>query len=381
MRASLSNVAMMAGLVIVAGVGGALVHAGLPHDRTDAATRRAFASQQALARTLATQHTVQDAYGMTSSVAAYLTSLGAFGAAPPASLGRYTIAAQSLRTQTRDARVDVLASLGPVLAARASDLRSAGALDPAMARAMAPIPTTTLDALRRGPAPVDPQPYADALTELERSVDAATQDTAGAGQLLAATHLEPPAALDPLATAAGAACLAVVTILAALVLRSARRNRSLADRVATDPLTGAGNRRRLEDDLRAEPHVAVLMLDLDHFKALNDAAGHAAGDEALRRVAAAVGACLRRQDVLYRYGGEEFCILLRDTTAADAATVAERIRAVIEAVPVPGEEALPGGRLTASIGVAAQRDPRAGMEMADALLYVAKTDGRNRVRS
>jgi diguanylate cyclase (GGDEF)-like protein len=221
-----------------------------------------------------------------------------------------------------------------------------------------------------------------ALAELERSVTQGTEDSASAGRLLGQARLEPRAPLQPLPFVAGIACLVLVAFLAALVLRSARRDRSLAERAGTDPLTGAANRRRLEEDLeRREAHVAVLMIDLDHFKSLNDGAGHAAGDEALRRVATAVGACLRRQDVLYRYGGEEFCVLLRDTTAEDAAVVAERIRAVVEAVPVPGEEALPGGRLTASIGVAAQPDARAGLETADALLYVAKTDGRNRVRA
>jgi diguanylate cyclase (GGDEF)-like protein len=380
--ASKSNVAMMVGLVLVAAVAGALIHAGLPRERADASVRRAFASQQALARTLAAERTTQEAYGMVSSVAAYLASLDAFGAHPPASLARYTIAAPSLRAQTRNARVDVIASLGPVLAAHAVDLRRIGALDPVLARVLAPTETSTLDALRRGPAPVDPLPYAAALDELQRSVTQGTEDSAAAGRLLGQVRLEPRAPLQPLPFGAGIACLVVVAFLAALVLRSARRDRSLAERAGTDPLTGAANRRRLEEDLeRGEAHVAVLMIDLDHFKSLNDGAGHAAGDEALRRVATAVGACLRRQDVLYRYGGEEFCVLLRDTTAEDAAVVAERIRAVVEAVPVPGEEALPGGRLTASIGVAAQPDARAGVETADALLYVAKTDGRNRVRA
>src|SRR3954469_16308541 len=155
-----------------------------------------------------------------------------------------------------------------------------------------------------------------------------------------------------------------------------------------DALTGLGNRHRLTEDLdamqaRAERYGhrwCVALLDLDCFKGYNDRAGHLEGDALLRRVSAALSETVRGGDTVYRYGGEEFLVLLPEQTLETAALAAERLRAVVEdlAVPHPG-----GGLVTISIGVAG---PAEGGDEADTLLrradealYAAKAAGRNRV--
>ncbi len=157
----------------------------------------------------------------------------------------------------------------------------------------------------------------------------------------------------------------------------------------TDPLTGVSNRRHFveaaEQELaRARRHgwpVTLLMLDLDHFKSINDTHGHAVGDEALRTFTAAGRALLRENDLLGRTGGEEFAILLPETDIAGARMVAERIRRRTAelAVPAGGETV----RFTVSIGVACcaagTRDVDAMLSSADEALYRAKAAGRNRV--
>ena len=155
----------------------------------------------------------------------------------------------------------------------------------------------------------------------------------------------------------------------------------------TDALTGAANRRHFLDLAAQEMQrarrygrpLSLLMTDIDHFKAINDGHGHAAGDEVLKAYAAAVRQMLRRQDVLGRLGGEEFGILLPETGGEAAAEVAERLRLTIEqlAVEVAGRTL----RITNSIGVAVLRpsDQEFGMLLsrADAELYKAKDTGRN----
>jgi diguanylate cyclase (GGDEF)-like protein len=117
------------------------------------------------------------------------------------------------------------------------------------------------------------------------------------------------------------------------------------------------------------------MLDLDHFKELNDTRGHPAGDECLRQIGAYLGVMIRRTgDVVARYGGEEFAVMLIDTPAGGAAQVAERLREGIASM----------GPVTASFGVAAmvpaaETSPEALVEAADRALYAAKEAGRNRV--
>ena len=123
------------------------------------------------------------------------------------------------------------------------------------------------------------------------------------------------------------------------------------------------------------------MVDVDNFKTYNDTHGHTAGDEVLRRVAETIAAFVRDSDVVYRYGGEEFSMLLPGASPEEAAIVAERVRAAVEETSFPGEEQQPGGKLTVSVGVATLANGSAEdiRERADAALYEAKEAGRNRV--
>lgn len=168
------------------------------------------------------------------------------------------------------------------------------------------------------------------------------------------------------------------------------RNARLESLAAADPVTGLPNHRRIVSGLdlefvrarRYRHPCAVLFLDLDHFKALNDSYGHPAGDAALREFASVVRTALRGVDLLGRWGGEEFVAVLPETASEDAEAVAERVRT---AVAHHTFWAAGGAHLTCSIGVAAypqNADTRDGLiEMADQAMYVAKRLGRNQVRA
>jgi diguanylate cyclase (GGDEF)-like protein len=136
--------------------------------------------------------------------------------------------------------------------------------------------------------------------------------------------------------------------------------------------------------MRQNTEIAVLMCDIDHFKAYNDAHGHPAGDACLRNVAQAlVGALDRGGDVVARYGGEEFAVILADTPLAGAVTVAERMRAAVSALEMP-LAASEAGHVTISVGVSscvAMPETSAAklLKAADNALYQAKDQGRNRV--
>ena len=162
---------------------------------------------------------------------------------------------------------------------------------------------------------------------------------------------------------------------------------AVEEEAATDPLTGVLNRRALQRLLDREISradatgvgISVLALDLDHFKAINDTHGHAAGDEALRAFAARVRVQLRQSDHLARMGGEEFVVVLPGATEPKAMEIAERLRAAVAEAPLV---ASPHIVATVSIGVARRQtgEPAAGLlERADAATYVAKRDGRDRV--
>ena len=168
----------------------------------------------------------------------------------------------------------------------------------------------------------------------------------------------------------------------ALALRNAWLLEEVRDLAANDPLTGLANRMTFGDSLERElarahrdgGEVTLVMLDLDHFKRLNDTRGHQAGDEVLRRTAATLRAEQRTYDTAARYGGEEFALIAPGLTASDAAGTAERIRAAI---------AGNGCEVTASVGVATfprdASDPHALISAADQALYRSKHDGRDRV--
>src|SRR5690348_3024551 len=156
-----------------------------------------------------------------------------------------------------------------------------------------------------------------------------------------------------------------------------------------DALTGVGNRLRLDEDLvalcgRVERYghsYCVAMFDVDDFKAYNDAHGHPAGDDVLRAVAGALAGGVRAGDRLYRYGGEEFALLLAEQSLEAATEAADRLRAAVEALAIPHPA---GGVLTVSAGVAATSGtacaPDRLLAEADAALYAAKRAGRNQVR-
>ncbi|HEX7313728.1 MAG TPA: diguanylate cyclase [Pyrinomonadaceae bacterium] len=157
----------------------------------------------------------------------------------------------------------------------------------------------------------------------------------------------------------------------------------------TDPLTGLVNRRYLEERLqeeleRSKRHrfaMSFMMMDIDDFKAYNDAHGHQAGDLALEMTAQCLKTALRSADVAARYGGEEFSILLPQTGLAEARTIGERIRRRIERTQFPHGQSQPLGAVTVSIGVSsfgAELDtPAEIIRAADRVLYAAKARGKN----
>ncbi|MEQ5801272.1 PAS domain S-box protein [Halomonas sp. H10-9-1] len=162
-----------------------------------------------------------------------------------------------------------------------------------------------------------------------------------------------------------------------------QREQELNRQALVDHLTGAGNRRALDHDLVrvmsqhdcGRAPVSLVLLDVDHFKRINDTLGHDHGDRILCALVARVQACLRAEDALYRWGGEEFCILLSHTSAAGARILAERVRQLIGADP------LEGLAITVSLGVATRlpgESAEALMARADEALYAAKRAGRNR---
>jgi diguanylate cyclase (GGDEF)-like protein len=167
-------------------------------------------------------------------------------------------------------------------------------------------------------------------------------------------------------------------------------NRKLATLSATDGLTGLANRRHFDEALRSEfaratrtgQTLALIMLDVDHFKKFNDHYGHQAGDACLTRVAQALAAGTRRaSDLTARYGGEEFAIVLPHTGAEAARAIGEGLRRAIAALAIPHAGAA-AGRVTISVGIALQPargggDPDALLRRADAALYRAKDGGRD----
>lgn len=165
------------------------------------------------------------------------------------------------------------------------------------------------------------------------------------------------------------------------------QNRELAELSQSDPLTGLGNRRALNHAMAiwrevAEPdsQTAMLLVDVDHFKAVNDRFGHDEGDRVLVAVARALEASVRARDLVARYGGEEFAIWLPFSDVSAACAAAQRVHEQIRSVQVGGEA------LTVSIGVASLKAPAAEADLqallnrADQAVYAAKHAGRNRTQ-
>ena len=179
---------------------------------------------------------------------------------------------------------------------------------------------------------------------------------------------------------------------ATLIESTIADNRRLEELAHTDPLTKTLNRRALNERLAAEMErvrrysttLSLLLIDLDHFKQVNDTHGHLAGDDVLIEIAALLHRVVRAVDVVARYGGEEFIVVLPETGAQGAEAFAERLRELIEAQAFVTSRSTPI-RLTSSIGVSTF--PGFGVESvedllanADQALYRAKSEGRNRVR-
>jgi diguanylate cyclase (GGDEF)-like protein len=160
----------------------------------------------------------------------------------------------------------------------------------------------------------------------------------------------------------------------------------------TDPLTFCYNRRYFDYVLNhaiaktteKEEALSLMMIDIDYFKNYNDLNGHLMGDFALIEVSRILHVISRRGDVVARWGGEEFTIVLPNLTAQEAMPLAEKIRAAVEDFRFPNEQSLPGKRLTISIGVAQHTETMKStndlIEAADNALYRAKNEGRNCVR-
>jgi len=181
--------------------------------------------------------------------------------------------------------------------------------------------------------------------------------------------------------------------LTAVTIRDARQQRALVLELehlaTTDPLTGALNRRsfdnayarELERAKRAKNHLFVMLLDIDHFKQINDQYGHAVGDKALIQLVLTCKSTLRKTDVLARIGGEEFAILSPADDAAEAMTLAERLRENVMTITVAAAASVLS--FTVSIGVAdaypGENTVTGVLARADQALYEAKRSGRNRV--
>jgi len=188
----------------------------------------------------------------------------------------------------------------------------------------------------------------------------------------------------------GAVSQFFISSLFVLIL-SYKLNQNLESIATIDGLTNILNRRGLEDaalkmqDMckRINLSMTIILIDIDHFKKVNDQYGHLTGDDVLRHIAKVVAGILRSSDVFGRYGGEEFCAFLPNTTESDAIGLAERIRAGVEASPLKLER----GAIKTTISIGVADSVRAGYDFkglvasADSALYGAKNGGRNQVVS
>ncbi|HEY6461508.1 MAG TPA: GGDEF domain-containing protein [Polyangiaceae bacterium] len=187
----------------------------------------------------------------------------------------------------------------------------------------------------------------------------------------------------------------VVLSFAIVDAQAERVQQQIYESSVRDPLTRAYNRRYLVERLASEvayarrhkTHLGLVLLDLDHFKRVNDTHGHLVGDDVLREVSALLQRLVRVEDVFARFGGEEFVLIVRGIEHANVGRFAERVRLAVERIEV-ASHASPESvvRITMSLGFAslaelpdAQREQSALLQLADERLYKAKTAGRNRV--
>lgn len=259
---------------------------------------------------------------------------------------------------------------------------------PPIQRVMAP---TDCWALRRGRMHIvrpDEEPFCPHIAE-PIGVGAICEPLAAQSETLGVLHLQ---VRQPRGSAVLVERERVTQTLGehlALALANFRLRSVLREQSSRDPLTDLYNRRFMEETLyrelrraaREDGSVGVLMIDLDRFKALNDAFGHATGDVALRTIADYLKAGIRGEDVACRYGGEEFVVILPKATLSDAVLRAEALRGGLRSLDNPSGELVP--TMTISIGVAAFPDQGPSSDellaAADKALYRAKAEGRDRV--
>ncbi|MCI0668615.1 MAG: GGDEF domain-containing protein, partial [Methylococcaceae bacterium] len=171
-------------------------------------------------------------------------------------------------------------------------------------------------------------------------------------------------------------------------LRNALMYRKALRLAHTDPLTQVNNRVAMEDSIRREWELArrqksplsLMLIDIDHFKSFNDRYGHVCGDQVLQSTARTIRETVRASDMIFRYGGEEFVVVLTNTEIAGAVLLAERIRRAIENMRIATESQ--SIRVTASLGVTALNPGTSARDLlvnADRAMYQAKQNGRNRV--
>ncbi|MEM9034975.1 MAG: sensor domain-containing diguanylate cyclase [Actinomycetota bacterium] len=190
-------------------------------------------------------------------------------------------------------------------------------------------------------------------------------------------------AASPFDAAATESLRLLAPVVGSALSASAAHRNAVVD-AELDGLTNLNNRRRLDRDLASltDEAASFAMVDVDHFKAFNDTHGHQAGDVALRTVADVLAANVRDEDVVYRYGGEEFSVLLPGATSAEAVRVLDRVRRAVASTDVLDERGQLIGRVTISVGVVEDAGTSTGPslpEQADRALYEAKSGGRNQV--
>lgn len=212
------------------------------------------------------------------------------------------------------------------------------------------------------------------LDELNRQVDKRTAELQGANEKLTQTNAD---------------LVRTVADLEEAHAEILRQNDALERLASRDPLTGCFNRRAFYMQFEAafaesqkhHTELCCLMVDIDHFKRINDQFGHAVGDQAIQAVAGCLGAGLRLTDMAGRYGGEEFCLMFPRTTLAEAPALAERIRILIETEAGGRVRAASCLGITVSCGISSTalgaRTPLELIDQADKALYAAKESGRN----
>lgn len=173
-------------------------------------------------------------------------------------------------------------------------------------------------------------------------------------------------------------------------LRNAVHYRTALLSALQDPLTGVGNRAGLDKTLdreillaqRHQQHLSLMVIDIDFFKRINDIYGHSVGDEVIKEVANTIGIATRQTDMIYRYGGEEFLVILNKTNLSDAQVIAERVRQLVEKLSV--KTSTEPATTSVSIGISTLNTMDTKEDLfnrADAALYQAKHNGRNRIET